>query len=439
MFIGLVLTAFCVGWATYTFSLFDVGRFSITLLLLASCALTVSGFRITPSLFIACSCLFFSSILAWGVSYMGYKGSERTFTHLFQAMLGIGVMIGTASVNWDQQWPRFRKMFAWVAVVVLVFGFYQIAARKYGMPLAFLPMTNLQLGSDEGMQRGYHLALGSTGEFTRVSSFLAEPSDLGRFMLWVFAVGLACRERTQRVLLLTVGTVGIMLSQSMGGLLGLTLVLAVVMLLKRDLRGLFLSMLLFGIAFIVFSHYWPDETGALMERAGFIARERGAYLGETGRFRYIFEHLGVFQAAPFIGHGIASFRTVTPPESIVFNGVMLLLIERGLIGAFFFLAPFLWVFLRLYRSSSLRDEVTQTALFVLVVEIYCFTTFAMIYFPPIYFALGFAVSRIRSGIRLAHRCPDVPSIGLVDKPVADNSAVLCDASPLRVFPLSGKA
>ena len=98
-------------------------------------------------------------------------------------------------------------------MIVSVYGIYQFAARKYGLPFDFLPITNLQIADDFGYQRGFGKLLTDNLLFTRVSSFFAESSDLGRFLLIVYPWSLYYKRRSFLPLLVIVN---IILSQSLG-------------------------------------------------------------------------------------------------------------------------------------------------------------------------------------------------------------------------------
>ncbi len=389
-----VLAAVFIGWVFYAFSIFDLGRFSITLLLISSATLAVtSGIRLTDALFKTVICLTVSTLLCWAIALLKYPDAERTFTHLFQSILSIGILIGAASTDWDDFLPPLRKVLVVLVLVVIGYGFYQLVARRLGLPYAFLPMTNLQLGSDEGMQRGYSLVIDGAA-FTRISSFFAEPSDLGRFMLWVFALGYACREIKMKLFLMGAGVAGIALSQSMGSIVGLLFFTSVVMILKRDVRGLVLTSIVFIVSFVALSYFAPDEIARVKERAIQVLFHTERYITGTGRFYFMKEHWAVFMKAPFFGYGIASINKIVASDSYVVNAILFVMLERGIFGSVLFFGPFLWAFLTLGLSVSKADEVTQTALYILIMEMFCFSTFAMIYFPPVYLALGFAVSQI---------------------------------------------
>ena len=115
-----MLLAFFVGWATFAFGLFDLGRFSITLLILASIGLTLLGFRPTPLNLLTGWVLLTSTLLALCVALLVNPGSARTYTHFFQSLLAIGVMLNVASMDWERQLSRMRWTMLTVAASIVV-------------------------------------------------------------------------------------------------------------------------------------------------------------------------------------------------------------------------------------------------------------------------------------------------------------------------------
>jgi len=422
-----MLLAFFVGWATFAFGLFDLGRFSITLLILASIGLTLLGFRPTPLNLLTGWVLLTSTLLALCVALLVNPGSARTYTHFFQSLLAIGVMLNVASMDWERQLSRMRWTMLTVAASIVVFGCYQLIARNFDLPFAFLPITNQQLLSDEGLQRGYGTVFLGAGSFTRVSSFFPEPSDLGRFMLWVFVIGFASARQFDKLVFMGLGMVGIILSQSMGAMLGFAVFLPLAMLVKRDARGGLQALLVVIVATISLVIIFPTNASLLLERAVTILTERENYLMETQRFAYIGEGLRVFLERPLVGHGIGSLRSVVSPDAVISSTFLLNLIERGLAGSFLYYAPFFCIFLLLACKNTARDETTQTALFLLLCELYFFSTFAMPYFPPTYFALGFAVAELARSYR--YDVPRQTALSSHLPKVAAADAVPTDTSP----------
>ncbi len=379
-----------LGWVTYSFALFNVGRFSITIMLLTSLLMCLHGLKSPRLLTFSTLSLLLSGLIAWLVSFFLYGEVEKPLTHLIQYLLVIGVFISMRTLQWEEVFPRFRKLLFWLAALVLIYGAYQFFARSHNLPFAYLPITNLQLGADEGFQRGIsNVALGA-GIFTRVSSFFAEPSDLGRFMLWVFAVGYACERGRLRTLLVGLGITGILVSQSMGGVVGGVFLVGVITLLKRDLRRAAMFVVVGSLALVAVAYFIPQSLETLANRAETIASGGSERLLQRGRFADMGDNLRLFMEAPLLGHGLASVKIVAP-DNVVASAWELLLIERGLLGTILFMAPFFVIFLKLGLTHKSQGSLGKTALVLLIVEMYSFATFSSVFFPVTYLALGLAV------------------------------------------------
>ncbi len=388
---SILIPLFLLGWVTYAFALYNVAeRYSITLLLVVSLLLTVVGLGSKRLLTVPVACLLSSGLLAWLVAIFSYSYPEKTLTHLVQYLLAVGAMAGAHSIDWEIAFPRFRRAILWIAGITLAYGAYQFVARKHGLPFAFLPMTNLQLGSDEGLQRGAMNLMRGASYFTRVSSFFPEPSDLGRFMLWVFAVGYASAKGRLRLALICTGLAGVIISQSMGGLVGVPFLVVVATLLKRDFRRVLLFFVMGAVIAAAMYKFVPQAFHALGTRAGLIVTEREQYLLQSGRFADVEDNIRVFRDSPFVGYGLASLKHEVP-DNVVASAWELLLIERGLLGTILFMAPFFWAFGRLGLSGGKSNEMRNVALMLLIVEIYMFATFSTVFFPATYVALGFAL------------------------------------------------
>ena len=400
-----LIALFLAGWLTYTFTLFDVGRFSISLSLLASIALAFWGVSFSQALTVPVASILTSGLLAWCVATVYDPGNDRAFTHLVQQLIGVGVLIGARSLNWQAVFPRFRQILLWLSVAALGYGIYQVPARQFGLPYAFLPITNQQVSTDDGLQRGAIDDTRIAQRFTRVSSFMAEPSDLGRWMLWVVALGYACNGGRLRLYLLGVGVAGVLISQSMGGVVGLVLLTLFVAVSGGQVRRLFAFVAL-SIPIVAALYYFaPSAFDTIATRASLIVSDRDDYLLTTGRFRDTESNNHIIGEAPLLGHGLASADKVAS-DNIVSGTMQLVLMERGLVGAILFFGPFVWALFRLMLSKCHRSEAGRASLLLLLVELYSFSTFAMMYFPVIYLALGVALNvplPVRSRIPIERR------------------------------------
>ncbi len=403
---SLLLTAILLGWVAFSFSLFNLGPFSLTLLLLSSCALAARGFRFNTLFTVSTLCILASGVIAWVVAVAhGADDNMKTHTHLLQHLLAVGVLIGAQSLDWNRLLPRFRRTFLWLSGITLAYAIYQYVARMHSLPFAFLPVTNLQISTDQGLQRGASLGLVATGGFARVSSFFAEPSDLGRFMLWCVAVGCGWIRDWIGLALIGVGIAGILVSQSMGGIVGLCLLLPTLLFLKRDFQSSLLIFLLGSMLLPSFVYVFPDAFNTVFTRAELIATERESRLLKRARFAYLEENTEIFLEAPLLGHGLASIRTVAE-DNVVGNAFMLLLIERGIVGTALFCMPFVFIAFKLAISQRFPEPIYCMAFGILFVEFYCLSTFGQIYFQPIYVAFGFA-AYVQS--RVPARTPSFPT------------------------------
>lgn len=389
------LTGILLGWVTYSYALLDIGRYSLTVLFvvslwMAASSITAKRFLTFPMLLLVLSC-----VLAVVKSLLTYPEMEKTFTHLIRNGVAIGVLISVQSVDLGKIYPRFKRDLMWIGLAVFLYGIYQYIARRHGWPLAFLPITNQQLGADMGLQRGASNLDMGVGKFTRVSSFFPEPSDLGRFMLWVFGVGLAADRGRRRWVMMVTGLGGVLISQSLGAVVGVFFVLSVLMLVRFDLRKSLVILLVLAIVIPIVLYLLPGVGEMLGYRLGRLLVDRETYLAQQSRFAHVDQNLEVFLEAPFFGHGIASLKKIIP-YNVIGNSWNMLLIERGLVGSLLFFAPFIGMLLFFCFSGRNMSEQTNLCLILLCIEVYCFSTFADPYFPIPYIALGFAIANLSS-------------------------------------------
>ena len=387
---GLLVAGFFAGWVTFGFTLVNLGRFSITLQLLSAVGLCVFATRVSSWCHPAVLFLVGSGLSAWIGAATSVNYSPRAWSHVVQYGIGIGVLAAALSLPWERSLPRLLRFCFWLVVIVFVYAIYQWAARRFGLPLAYLPITNLQLGDDLGFQRGYGLS--SSSGSTRVSSFFPEPSGLGRFLLWMYCLGSVARKRSTRTLMLGMTSLGILLSQSLGSIAGLALLVASTAFVTLDLKRLGTLATTGALALWGFVHWFPEATEAIGERWEQISTGGMAFLNTTGRFADDAANLDLVRAAPWFGHGLGALKEVAP-DNVVASNYILLLIERGLFGALLFLLPFVWAWTTLVLRGSRRNSLDLLALMLLTLELYQMVTFSALYFPPLYLSLGLGVLR----------------------------------------------
>jgi O-antigen ligase len=139
------------------------------------------------------------------------------------------------------------------------------------------------------------------------------------------------------------------------------------------------------LAFFLAANYmFPDEMAPFRRRVQLaLSLDESA---DSNRIQRIPHNLKVISERPWLGHGLGTNHEVEPYGIAI--GYMLLLIERGIIGTLLFLLPCLWALYVLGWRGERGNWYDNVALLLLVCELYCLSTFAMIYFPPYWFALG---------------------------------------------------
>lgn len=390
-----IILLFVLGWGTYIFSLANVGPISLTLLLMTSLALGFMAFRAERLLDAPFASLLASLVVAWCTSVIVVGGVGRPTMHVAQGLIALGVLGAVKELDWNSLFPYFRKAFYILAIICFLYGIYQFVARNYDLPLAFLPITNAQIGDDMGFQRGYHKIVDEIG-FTRVSSFFAEPSDFARFMLWVFCLGAASDSSKARFIIPSIAASGVILSQSLGGVFALSFIFIVMVITFRNYLLLAKVLICIAISFSLAYFLIPDVLNYLRSRA--LATFYGGmyHLETTGRFRDFSDAWDMIYDRPMLGHGLASIGSLMS-GMILSDSYTILLFERGVVGALLFFLPFLTSPLLLIAGGPAfhRDEMIRAAYLIGVAEIFFFFTFGQVYFPPLYLCLGFQIYCIR--------------------------------------------
>jgi hypothetical protein len=277
-----------------------------------------------------------------------------------------------------------------MAVPVMIYGGYQMVGRPSGLPYAYLPMTNQQVW--DVTQAGYDWQKNTSSGtalhayMTRPASVFPEPSDLGYFSLWLVCIGLASVKGRLDKALLVLGSAGLLMSQSLGAVIGAACILVVYAAKKRRIRRYIeASAVVLGV--VAAAYWWRSDSFR-----PFLSRLSAAssldVSADSGRITMVPYLLGVIAEAPILGHGLSSTAIVTP-NGAGGLGYLALAVERGLVGTLLFLAPYVWAFgVLVFRRIRFESPAMETAILLSVVNLYNFASFAKLYFLPLWLALG---------------------------------------------------
>lgn len=301
----------------------------------------------------------------------------KTLAHVYYLCLFAMIMI-TIPID-GRQWISALRAHLVFSVVIMLFGIYQLPARAFDLPLAWLDVTNVSF--QRGLKETYEvtqLAL-KFENFYRVTSVFTEPSGLAAYgaasitMLTVpLLLGGATIIRSRGWLLFAIVAtlIALFLTFSMTGALLvsaaviLTLILYPTYAWKRLLAVAAISVVLIGVADrVTYSFTDVSVLDLFTQRitslvTGAAAKEEtGAIVGEslTQRTADYAVSADVWMESPVTGVGLGNFANSEGSKyhnvqfpSTVYGSV---LAELGLIGFFIFIS-LLFVTLLV----TLRDE-----------------------------------------------------------------------------------
>ncbi|MES2765125.1 MAG: hypothetical protein V4642_04610, partial [Bacteroidota bacterium] len=193
---------------------------------------------------------------------MGMTQFLKTFSHFVYLWL-FTFACATLRIN-IKVWTNVIKVMLVFALFVNIFGIYQIVARAFDWPFAWLTMTNISVGGRGGniSGDGSQLSL-QFGNFYRATSIFSEPSSLAGFnvtiliyLLVPFALGIKqfFASRIFLYLLFIFTVIGLFLTFSLTGVFTGSVIFSSILLFgEKKRRVQVVSVLLVGALLIVVS------------------------------------------------------------------------------------------------------------------------------------------------------------------------------------------
>lgn len=309
----------------------------------------------------------------------------KTFVHFLFIWLFFMVLVCMEPDEHD--WRRALRWYAAAALIIVPFGIYQLAARAFDLPLAWLSVTNVSFKAkmDESLEIG-QLAL-QFANFYRVTSIFSEPSGLAAYCAVVFAVVVVpvvrkghgvFRQSWTSTAVMIMCVIAFLTAFSLTGIMlcGVTLVLLMIMhkakITRRMVSILLASVLVVVASDAVIKTYFEVSLLELFAMriesivtGKAISKEAGSLVGEsltqrTGDYEASFR---VWLESPVLGVGPGNFafsdfgKTYNQPYPSTLYGS--LLAEQGLIGVSlmiaFYVALFVVSWKLYYRWHAMKD------------------------------------------------------------------------------------
>ncbi|MGA2298814.1 MAG: hypothetical protein ABSG15_14810, partial [FCB group bacterium] len=244
----------------YTFQVFSIGSYGVTtldvllgiLILVFIKKIVWDGEKLKAGLHLGLFFYFglFIAALLSGITPL-QNGSMMMILQYFKSTIhfiffGFFVFICAFYPFKEGLWTKVIKTFLIISIFINLFGIYQIVARAYDLPLAWLPITNISYvaKSDTDVSSINQLSL-QFGNFFRATSIFSEPSTLAIFtsmnlifIIVPFVQNLKpfLKSKNLNIAVFITNIAGLFLTFSLTGYIILALVIIGIIVLERTKR-----------------------------------------------------------------------------------------------------------------------------------------------------------------------------------------------------------
>lgn len=274
-----------------------------------------------------------------------------------------------------------------LSIFINIFGVYQIFARAFDLPFAWLSYNNISMtmrGNADSEQAIHQLSI-SFGNFFRATSIFSEPSALATFNVYIIVLtaipyiqGMKqfFKSKVLNITIFVLAIIGMFLSFSLTGVLGLVLVLSAVFLLEshktklRIVEIILVFIFLLIPADLLIEEYTETSVLGLFDKriTGILYQNDKMSEGTDGesyssRLSTVYKSLDIWEDSPVVGIGLGLTQYQNKVElNYADFSIMTALCELGIIGAISFTAIFVSMFwlgikgIRIIQSGKKYDE-----------------------------------------------------------------------------------
>ena len=340
-------------------------------------------FAITPPLILLL--ILFSIVLLSGISPMIEGRSDwivqyiKTISH-FYFLAGFALLASVYPIKMSE-WKGVIRLWLIIALILNIFGLYQIIARATDLPLAWIELTNVSLarGEAEGLTSGIKQLSLHYGNFYRATSIFSEPSALGAFNTFILGfllVPFIFKYKpffTNKIFIVTTlifTALGTFFTFSLTAILGAFLVI-VSFLLFQKMQHIFryIAISLSIIVLIIVADNLFSKNMGISVVELFTKRIEGILnvgsgddkmvIGESFNVRKISakKAMEIWEHYPILGIG-AGLTYKNKINDLKFSDftVFSVLAELGIIGLITFLAYFIALLLISYQMARFKDD-----------------------------------------------------------------------------------
>jgi len=385
----LFISSFLTPW-----QFFDVGDYGVTLLdfsilglflsflyqtIILKDPIKVPDNNMTIVLFLFISTPIISSVyplLGGNANYIGQY--FKTLIHFYEvAFIGFIFYVKPPSIKTLE---NCLKIWLISSIAINFFGIYQIFARLYDLPLAYLDynnVSNISRGRFESVEDFGQLSL-KFENFFRATSIFSEPSALASFnlMIQTFCIvpffqkqRFVFQHKTLNITIFTFSILAIFFAFSLTGLFGLFLIILFILIFywKETAKYVFIgifacAILIIGADLITREYFETSVIELFAERiSGILGFGRNSIIdGESfyGRFENSIYGVLHWLKSPITGIGIGQTFIFAKQSGQLFIDVSILAIlsELGIIGFILFIMIFTLAFKKGYSFIKSKEN-----------------------------------------------------------------------------------
>lgn len=331
----------------------------------------------------------------------------KTMLHFhFTALITILLITGKYD---NSTLNNFIKLWLLLSIFINAFGIYQIIARAFDLPFAWIDLTSASFFSrnQNDVDDFTQLSLRFEG-FFRATSFFSEPSALGAFNGLTLAFAIIpgfkklepfIKSRILHNTIVVFATAGLMLAFSLTGVAILLIVLFTVFLTEK-LNSLFgvIKLIPFLVIFVFLADYAVESYAGISvvelfsKRFGTLSNLifGGGGFGSgidgesvTMRGRNFNAMADIWQSSPFIGIGLGLtyYSHLSDGWAFSDSSIMAIMAELGLIGAIPYIALFISFYVISFRAirtkiiyEKLNDDSKRLMSLVIYIMAYLIVT-----------------------------------------------------------------
>jgi hypothetical protein len=276
--------------------------------------------------------------------------SHFLFLTLFALTLGIINFESKVIVNIFRLWII-------VSILLNIFGIYQLFARAFDLPLAWIQLSNVSLTGNED-QEFQQLSL-KFKNFYRATSIFSEPSALAGFNLTIIGILIApmfkvdsynlFKSKTFMNVVFILSVITLFVTFSLTAVMGLGLLGIAYVIYNRNINYLrifktaFVIIILMITADVIIESYFETSLLELFYTriANILGLSNVGIVGESfsTRGNNFISSFQVWMENPIIGVGLGQTKFFSEAGFSDY-GIMHALMETGIIGGFFFIMIF---------------------------------------------------------------------------------------------------